>query len=154
MFPGKTFVSLRILPAATWALLSQILWNATKTQIEGSLLIRNHRVSSPVTETHYKLCTIVHTSIRMDFEWDLVKAKTNLLRHGVNFADAATSFDDRHALTVVDPDLESEERFLTVAQDVNGRVLVTCFAFRGDAIRIISSRKASRGERHRYEMIR
>ena len=90
----------------------------------------------------------------MTFEWDLVKAKANMLRHGVDFADAATSFNDVHALTVIDPDSESEERHLTVAQDVNGRVLVTCFAFRGNSIRIISSRKASPGERRRYGVIR
>jgi len=77
----------------------------------------------------------------MTFEWDLVKAKTNLLRHAVDFADAVTCFDDVHALTVIDPDWKTEERYLTVAQDANGRVLVTCFAFRGDSIRIISSER-------------
>ena len=87
----------------------------------------------------------------MGFEWDLGKAKANLLQHGVDFTDAATSFDDEGALTVADPDSEGEERFLTVAKDANGRILVTCFAFRGDLIRIISARKASRGERRRYE---
>ena len=89
----------------------------------------------------------------MRFEWDETKAKANLLRHGVDFADTATSFDDDRALTVADPDAVGEERFLTVAQDAIGRLLVTCFAFRGDTIRIISSRKASRGERRRYEII-
>jgi uncharacterized DUF497 family protein len=38
-----------------------------------------------------------------------------------------------------------------VAMDANGRILVTSFAYRQDAIRIISSRKASRGERRRYD---
>jgi uncharacterized DUF497 family protein len=90
----------------------------------------------------------------MDFEWDLVKAKANLLQHGADFADAATSFDDERALTVADPDSESEERFLTIAKGANGRVLVTCFAFRGETIRVISSRKASRSERRRYETTR
>ncbi|MEI2422640.1 BrnT family toxin [Arthrospira platensis SPKY2] len=33
----------------------------------------------------------------------------------------------------------------------NGRVLVTVFTHRGEKIRIISSRKASRGERRHYE---
>ena len=90
----------------------------------------------------------------MHFEWDLAKAKANLLRHGIDFADAATCFEDDRALTLADPDSVDEERFLTVAQDANHRVLVTCFAYRGDAIRIISSRKASRGERRRYRVIR
>ena len=89
----------------------------------------------------------------MRFEWDGTKAKANLLRHGVDFADSATTFDDDRALTVTDPDAVGEERFLTVAQDAVGRLLVTCFVLRGDTIRIISSRKASRGERRRYEII-
>jgi len=90
----------------------------------------------------------------MDIEWDLAKAKANLLQHGVDFADAATSFDDERALSVTDPDAEGEERFLTIAKGANGRVLVTCFVFREDAIRVISSRNASRGERRRYETSR
>ena len=90
----------------------------------------------------------------MDFEWNLAKAKANLLQHGINFADAATSFDDERALTVTDPDAEGEERFLTIAKGANGRVLVTCYAYREDAIRIISSRNASQGERRRYETSR
>lgn len=90
----------------------------------------------------------------MDFEWDLAKAKANLLRHGIDFADAATCFEDDHGLTLADPDTEGEERFLTVAKDANQHVLVTCFTLRGDAIRIISCRKATRRERRRYEVIR
>ena len=87
----------------------------------------------------------------MQFEWDETKAKTNLLRHGIDFADAATSFDDDLALTFADPDSENEARFLTMAKDNIGRTLVTCFAIRGNSIRIITSRKASKGERHHYE---
>jgi hypothetical protein len=87
----------------------------------------------------------------MDFEWSSAKAKANLLQHRVDFADAATSFYDQRALTIVDPDSEGEERFLTVAMDGRGRILVTSFTFRSDTIRIISSRKASPGERRHYD---
>ena len=87
----------------------------------------------------------------MDFEWSSAKAKANLLQHRVDFADAAISFYDQRALTIVDPDSEGEERFLTVAVDGRGRILVTSFTFRGDTIRIISSRKASPGERRHYD---
>jgi uncharacterized DUF497 family protein len=86
----------------------------------------------------------------MDFEWSSAKAKANLLQHRVDFADAAISFYDQRALTILDPDSEGEERFLTVAMDGRGRILVTSFTFRGDTIRIISSRKASPGERRHY----
>lgn len=87
----------------------------------------------------------------MDFAWDETKASANLLRHGVDFADAATCFDDDRALTAADPDSEGEERFLTMAMDAYGRILVTCFSYRDATIRIISSRKASPGECRRYE---
>ena len=87
----------------------------------------------------------------MDFEWDETKASANLLKHGVDFADVPPCFDDDRALTLSDPDSEGEERFLTLAMDAYGRILVTSFTYRDAAIRIISSRKASPGERHRYE---
>ncbi len=44
-----------------------------------------------------------------------------------------------------------EERFVTMAMDPNGRVLVTVYAYAGENRRIISARKASSGERKRYE---
>ena len=76
----------------------------------------------------------------MDFEWDETKASANLLKHGVDFADVVPCFDDDQALTLSDPDSEGEERFLTLAMDAYGRILVTSFTYRDTAIRIISSR--------------
>lgn len=86
----------------------------------------------------------------MHFEWNKAKASANLLRHGVDFADAATSFEDARALTVADPDAIGEERSVTVAMDALGRVLVTAWTPRDTGIRLISTRKASLGERRRY----
>jgi uncharacterized DUF497 family protein len=86
----------------------------------------------------------------MRFQWDKAKASANLLRHGVDFADAATSFDDDRALTIHDPDAIHEERFVTLAMDAPGRILVTVWTVREDAIRLISARKASASERRRY----
>ena len=85
------------------------------------------------------------------YEWDPAKAAANLRRHRVDFADAALTFEDPRALTIPDPDSSGEQRYICLASDPQGRVLVTVFAHRGDVIRIISSRKASRGERRRYE---
>jgi uncharacterized DUF497 family protein len=87
----------------------------------------------------------------MDFEWDPAKAAANLRKHRVSFADAALSLEDPRALTMPDPDASGEERFLCLASDPSGRVLVTVFASRGPNTRIISSRKASRSERQAYE---
>ena len=87
----------------------------------------------------------------MDYVWDWTKAKANLVKHGVEFADAVTALEDDLAITIPDPDVRDEERFVSGGRAATGRVLVTVFAQRGSAIRIISSRKASRTERLRYE---
>lgn len=85
------------------------------------------------------------------FEWDPLKAAANLTKHKVDFADAAVSLEDPRAVTISDPDAIDEERFATLAADPTGRVLVTVYTYSGANRRIISARKASPGERKRYE---
>lgn len=86
----------------------------------------------------------------MEFEWDAAKAASNLRKHGVDFADAVTVFDDDLAITILDPDCE-EERFITTGADAVGRLLVVVYAWREDQVRIISARRATRRERRTYE---
>jgi uncharacterized DUF497 family protein len=94
----------------------------------------------------------VHTLYFVDgYEWDPAKAAANLAKHKVHFADAALSLEDPRALAMPDPDAVGEERFVAVGADPTGRVLVTVFAYVGPNIRIISARRASPGERKRYE---
>jgi uncharacterized DUF497 family protein len=83
-------------------------------------------------------------------ELDPAKAARNLLLHGVSFGDAEAALRDPMALTRDDPDALGEPRFLTLGTDSLGRVLVVVHTPRGDRIRIISARKASRGEAGRY----
>ena len=40
----------------------------------------------------------------IEFEWDPEKAKANLSKHGVGFAEAATVFRDPLSITIFDPD--------------------------------------------------
>ena len=87
----------------------------------------------------------------VDYEWDPAKAAANVEKHGVSFADAVTALKDELALTIPDPDSVGEDRFVSVGMDATGQILVTVFTFRADVVRIISSRKASKGERKRYE---
>jgi len=87
----------------------------------------------------------------MEYEWDPAKAKVNLRKHRVSFADAALALEDPRALTMADPDASGEQRFVSLGSDPIGRVLVTVFTLRGRRTRIISSRKASRNERRAYE---
>ena len=85
----------------------------------------------------------------MRYEWDPDKAATNEARHGVRFTDAVSVFGDEQALTIHDthPD---EERFVTIGMDAFARVLVVVYTWRGDAVRLISARKATRSERTHY----
>ncbi len=85
----------------------------------------------------------------MPFEWDQQKALSNVQKHRVRFADAVAVFDDPKALTIDDP-VEEEQRFATVGLDTLARVLVVVYTWRGDSIRIISARKATRRERAEY----
>jgi hypothetical protein len=87
----------------------------------------------------------------MEYEWDPAKAKANLRRHKVDFADAVLALEDPLARTVHDPDASGEERYIALGADPSGRLLVTVFTRRRNRIRIISSRRASRAERRHYE---
>jgi hypothetical protein len=86
------------------------------------------------------------------FEFDREKALRNAIRHGVSFAEAQTVFLDPLALEVPDPEHSmQEERLLLVGRSVHQRLLVVSFTERGDSIRIISAREATRHERRIYE---
>jgi uncharacterized protein len=86
------------------------------------------------------------------FSWDARKAASNRRKHGVSFEEATTAFGDPLSLTVPDPDHGAdEERFLLVGQSDRQRLLVVAHAERGDEIRLISARPATRGERRNYE---
>ena len=86
----------------------------------------------------------------MLYEWDSVKAKSNYMKHAVHFADAVSVFDDNTALTIED-DHSGEDRYVTIGMDAFGRVLVVVFTWRGETIRIISARKATKRERRQYD---
>jgi hypothetical protein len=73
-----------------------------------------------------------------------------LRKHGVDFADAIGVLEDPRAVTVPDEGSD-EERFVTVGLDLLGRILVVCWTWRADDVRIISARKANARERRAYE---
>lgn len=86
----------------------------------------------------------------VDIEFDPSKAVSNVRKHGVSFADAEQALRDPLALTIEDPDAESEQRFVSLGMDSLGRVLVVVYTLRGERVRLISARKASRGESEQY----
>ena len=86
----------------------------------------------------------------MEFEWDPGKAKANLHKHGVDFADAVIALEDENALTVEDSD-HTEPRFKTLGlgPTLNILFVVHCEESK-DRIRIISARKADKREAKDY----
>ena len=87
----------------------------------------------------------------MDFEWDPVKARSNLAKHGIRFSDVEPAFYDQHAISMPDPWASTEERFVLVGMDALARIVVVVYTYRGDSIRIISARRATKSERKTYE---
>jgi uncharacterized DUF497 family protein len=59
----------------------------------------------------------------MEAEWDPHKARANLRKHGVRFADAVTALQDASAISVRD-EAQDEERWISVGMDSVGRILV------------------------------
>ena len=87
----------------------------------------------------------------MRFRYDPAKTAANLKKHGVSFADAEGVFQDPLAVTVEDPDAESEQRFVAVGLGSAGELLVVVYSTREDGVRLISARRATRKERKQYE---
>ena len=85
----------------------------------------------------------------MTFEWDPGKADANRRRHGVDFADAVGAFEDSYALGRSDP-FPAEERVATLGRDLLDRLIVVVWTWRGEAIRLISARRATPRERRHY----
>ena len=84
----------------------------------------------------------------LTFEWDPRKERSNLAKHGVGFEQASTIFGDRSSLTIPDPEhSQTEERYITIGRAFTGKLLVVVHTERGNNIRIISARRASRRER-------
>jgi len=88
----------------------------------------------------------------LEFEWDPQKAAANLAKHKVSFEEAATVFGDPLSLTIPDPaHSQVEDRSIVLGQSHHRKLLVVVHTARGDNIRIISARRASRRERKSYE---
>lgn len=86
----------------------------------------------------------------MVYHWDQDKAAANLRKHSIDFADAVSVFSDHLAITIQDERFD-EERVITIGMDAFGQVLVVVYTWRGDQIRLISARKATRYEQRQYE---
>jgi uncharacterized DUF497 family protein len=87
------------------------------------------------------------------FEWDKTKETMNVKKHGVSFEAARTVFFDESAIQFYDPDhSDQEDRFILLGFSLKPQVLVVCHCFRESetVVRIISARKADKGEERAY----
>lgn len=88
----------------------------------------------------------------MKCEWDPAKAATNLRKHKISFEEAAMALADDLSLTGSDPDHSTvERRFVTFGMSAEGQLLAVSHTERGDVLRIIGARRATRHERKVYE---
>jgi uncharacterized DUF497 family protein len=86
------------------------------------------------------------------FEWDQNKSINNERKHKVSFEEAKTIFYDEYARIIDDPDHSYlEERYIIQGVSNRNRFLIVSFIERGEKIRIISARKATKKERKQYE---
>ena len=108
---------------------------------------RSYQVPQITLDVYVQL--YIHLAVR--YEWDAAKARANFEKHGIDFADAATTLEDDLALTVLDPFSEDEDRWITLGKDATGRLLVVVYTWRGDHARLISARRATPREKSQYE---
>jgi hypothetical protein len=85
------------------------------------------------------------------FEWDGAKARSNYRKHGVDFETATEAFADPFAIERADlsDGDNGEERFLITGMAVT-RLLTVVYTSRGERIRLISARRATRREHDDY----
>ncbi|MEM8936773.1 MAG: BrnT family toxin [Pseudomonadota bacterium] len=86
----------------------------------------------------------------MNFEWDDAKNAANLKKHGIGFEEAALIFLDVVLTRIDDRKDYGETRRISIGKLSQQIVVVVAHTDRNGAIRIISARRASRGERTMY----
>jgi uncharacterized protein len=86
----------------------------------------------------------------LEFEWDEEKYAANIWRHNVKFEEAAeVFFDNEHQYGDASVDEEFREYIVGFSFQLN--LLYTVYVERGERIRIISARSATKEEEKFYE---
>ena len=85
----------------------------------------------------------------MEYEWDATKAESNERKHGVSFEVATLVFEDDDRIDRVESESSEEERWVAIGL-ADGFEIYVVYMLRGQVIRLISARKASRHEREEY----
>ncbi|MFA5111401.1 MAG: BrnT family toxin [Desulfobaccales bacterium] len=86
----------------------------------------------------------------LNFEWDDAKAAANFRKHGVTFEQAAYAFRDPFAVEWIDErSVYGEERVILLGMS-GGQILSVVYTERGESIRMISARRATKHEKDNY----
>jgi uncharacterized DUF497 family protein len=85
----------------------------------------------------------------MDFEWDPAKRLTNLVKHGLDFADVPRLNWDEVTILEDRRFAYGEKRYWAVGV-LDGYLHMVAFTRQENIVRVISFRRASRKERMRY----
>lgn len=85
----------------------------------------------------------------MEYEFDEVKSKANKAKHGIDFEEAQTLWEDIDLLEIP-ARTEDEPRTIVIGKigDKHWSAIIT---YRNEKIRIISVRRSRREERELYE---
>ena len=85
----------------------------------------------------------------MEFEFDLNKSKANKKKHGIDFVEAQTLWEDP-CLIEIPVRTSDEPRFLAIGK-ISGKHWSGAITYRGKKIRIISVRRSRKEEIDIYE---
>ena len=84
-----------------------------------------------------------------NFEFDEKKSLKNKVKHGIDFVEAQELWCDE-AGVVIDARSDDERRYALISK-LEGKAWVTIFTMRGEAVRLISVRRARKEEVKLYE---
>ena len=87
----------------------------------------------------------------IEFEWDPRKAATNIKDHGIAFETACEVFFDPFVFALEESVHPAEKRDAIIGVTVSWRLVYVVHVIKGDVIRIISARLATKPERKLYE---
>ena len=95
---------------------------------------------------------IIYQFQSIEFEWDEVKARSNVDDHDVTFEEAAEVFFDPF-YQEGDASRNDEQRDFIIGYSLAQRLLLVVYLERGARVRIVSARRATRYERKLYEEV-
>ncbi|NDV00943.1 BrnT family toxin [Pseudoroseicyclus tamaricis] len=87
----------------------------------------------------------------MLFEWDAAKSDATRAARGFGFEEVTAVFLDPGRVTFQDDRKDYGEVRWTAFGLIEGRLFAVTYTWRGEAVRIVSARKANARERKRYD---